>query len=177
MARSKLPAPRDFVEKEPDHFLELDPLLYETLDDFVDRHVLMLRYAYAVSDGEINPAMTLSDGQVERVYAARDEETSVEYLDRMLGLAKNHNRIFFQRIIPAVVTKQGEAKVNERTLVWYAAESTGEHGYRERVGSMGLIDNEKNGTYALGQNRMADPETFEGWLADRLRNFLPSANK
>jgi len=120
--------PADFV-RQTAHFYEHTPGP-ETFDVFLNRHLYAVRYAFIAADGQINPVASLSDGRVERLFAARDDDSVATMFQRLTEQAKEtgSTRFFFSRTVEAIVNDETDIV---RTVIWYAEDiSSGEihHG-------------------------------------------------
>jgi hypothetical protein len=157
--------PTDF-DQQTVHFLELD-YLDEDFPTFVDRHLVLLRYAYTVAEGGPNQTLSVGDGYVERIYTPYDKESYQEFFDRVRASAKDLKltRLFYHADMPMVRVLNGHAEA-VNTMAWYARD-----GEAASAGSMDKIV--RPGEFkTLGPNQPANGATFAGWLADQLRSFL-----
>lgn len=148
------------------HFLELD-YLNEDFQTFVERHLVLLRYAYTVSEGNPNQVIALGDGLVERIYVPFDAEDNQQFFDRVRTSVQNLNltHVFYHHVIPMIRTTHGIPQALD-TMCWYA-----QTPQDSALGSMDMVDRPGE-LRTLGPNQPADPETFTGWLVDQLRSFL-----
>lgn len=157
--------PADFARHTP-HFLELD-YLSEDFEELLERHLLLLRYAYTASEGNPNQVLSLGDGIVERIYVPFDNEDQQQFFDRVRTSVRTlkPTHLFYHHIIPMQRITDGVTEVID-TMLWYA--QTPE---QSALGSMDMIDRPGE-LRTLGPDQPADPITFSGWLADQLRSFL-----
>lgn len=118
-----------FQDVEPDditdpgeHFFEHTPGP-ETFQQFLHRHLYSIRYAFVAADGVINPVSALSDTRTERLFAARDDETLQEMLQRVTEMARatGSTRFFFSRLVPITMTTLDAPQLDETDPSWAAA--------------------------------------------------------
>jgi len=160
--------PSDF-EQKPTHFLELDPVPSEDFEQYVERHLIMLRHAYTLSEGEALNSTALTDGQIERVFVPSETENNEEYFERIHQQAQTFKstRTFSHVVTPAIVTVDGETEMGT-SLLWYAEDNQlGES-------TLGVLKAEEvEGLHkAVTDIQRGDPKEFRGWVADAFRTIL-----
>lgn len=139
--------PSDF-ERATSAVVEEEPSL-ATFDAFIDAQIRAIRYAFAASDGDLNPLTTVSSASIERVYAADDDETLGQYIERVAREARAilATRMFtFKRTIVGTfdddeqhvsdskeaMQRALDAGTTREAVYWYAEDSATNsvrHGY------------------------------------------------
>jgi hypothetical protein len=114
----------------------------DTFDRFVEDQIRSLRYAFAGSDGNLFPLTTIASATVERVYAADDDETLGQYVDRVAREARliSATRVFtFKKTVVGTFQSDEEqrsdsqeamqealdAGTTQEAVYWYAEERDG----------------------------------------------------
>lgn len=160
--------PADF-EQKPTHFLELDPVPSEDFNQYVERHLIMLRHAYTLSEGQAMSATALTDGQIERILVAYESENNEEYFERIHQMAQafRSTRMFSHVMTPAIVKVDGETTMGT-SLLWYAEDAATEET------ALGVLQaGEVDGLHKIVTDaERGNPAEFKGWVADTLRSIL-----
>ncbi len=167
--------PGDFFPR-PATVTELPVQPGRDFDTFVQDQLRTVRYAFASADGEVNPLATLASKNVERVYAAEDEETLGAWADRLtmegLTIGATWLFIFKKTLVGTFKTDVSDDTISEaqaiqmmmnegaakEALYWYAADK--ESGSRVH----GYLDINEDGK-TLGDVTMGDAARVDNVFA------------
>jgi hypothetical protein len=162
--------PEDFFDPDTSaQRIPLDPTC--SFDTFVMEQLTLLRYAFAASDGHINPITVLANDHFAIVYQANDDENLGQYITRMNGEAQKigarwtffYKRTLIARQAPGNDINVGDASLMSQALksgdtqeavYWYAARNDDDdppmrHGYA-------AIDDAKLGEVSEGPQQPND---------------------
>jgi hypothetical protein len=128
-----------------------------SFDEFVDGQIRAVRYAFAASSGKVDPLATLASPVIERVYAAYDDETLGQYIDRLAREASEMHAtwlfIFKKTVVgtfetdddhtvgvddPESMQRALDGGTTQAAVYWYAEDRPGEmrrHGFLKISGN------------------------------------------